>query len=888
MKKHSRRLARLLAIVVLSVIVAGGASFAARAQAATYGLDGWLWSSNIGWISASSSDSGAGGGPYNVTMDVSGNLTGYMWSSNIGWIKFGGLSNFPTNGTPYGNAAVNLSTGLVTGWARALAGCQNDLWNGTNCTGGGPGNANGVTITTTTGGSGTTNLINNGSFEAANTASAYYWGAWPSGSGFYSFEQGNSTAINNWTVIESPTNPNPSSSIDWVNSSGTAEDGSYSLDLIGSNPYNGYGGVQQTIATVPGHTYSVTFYLAGNPGYTNVSTLEVTAAGQSQMFTFDTTGHTVTSMGWVKETWSFVANSSNTTMQFYTEASTGLPGSAGPMLDNVSVYDTTTTSTSSSTNTGWDGWIELSGTNHANSSAGGLGGVTFIPLSGTFTGYAWGSDVVGWVNFNGLSLSNWNPSAQGLGLSASPNPVTLTTNTSGTGSTQSTVTVTAYANGVASSTSPLTGSLSATLSGAPAGVAVNVSPNHSTNSNLAAVILADNGTVPTGVTSGLSTVNLAATYPDLSTLTINATGVPNGTYNFYANVSATWVVSGQPQSTTLSIPITLIAGGPSVTCTSSVTGSQVTLTATPVGFGSGISYAWANSGGNGTHPNPYVYSPASGTYTPTVTVTDSGGDVASGSCPTITVGSPTAVCPTPLISSNLQYTGGTVPTGNASAYGGSGGPYTYNWSNGSLWSGYSSSPSVTLSYGQNNSSVLQSYNPIIQVKDSSGTPSIAQSCGTVTVAGASNPVAMPELWAGSSLTPPANISFATSSINPNMVLTNVPIVSTVRIGASPTVSYTYPTGSLSLCSGSIASINNGGYSASWTPLTAVPSSYSFPTNLPQGVYTVNYYCNKSGGVSYSNSNPIMAALHNLFASGNQNIYSNSVEIDVTNSTVQEQ
>jgi hypothetical protein len=48
---------------------------------------------------------------------------------------------------------------------------------------------------------------------------------------------------------------------------------------------------------------------------------------------------------------------------------------------------------------GWDGWIKLSGTNFASPTADGSRGVTYLPLSGYFNGYAWGSDSVGWINF---------------------------------------------------------------------------------------------------------------------------------------------------------------------------------------------------------------------------------------------------------------------------------------------------------------------------------------------------------------------------------------------------------------------------------------------------------------------------------------------------------
>ncbi|MCX6752661.1 MAG: hypothetical protein NTZ87_04170 [Candidatus Nomurabacteria bacterium] len=83
-------------------------------------LHGWAWSSNIGWISFNSSDAGAGGGPYKVSVDASGNLNGYAWSSNIGWIKFGGLSGFPSGGgTQAQDAQINGNN--LKGWARALS-----------------------------------------------------------------------------------------------------------------------------------------------------------------------------------------------------------------------------------------------------------------------------------------------------------------------------------------------------------------------------------------------------------------------------------------------------------------------------------------------------------------------------------------------------------------------------------------------------------------------------------------------------------------------------------------------------------------------------------------------------------------------------------------------
>lgn len=48
-------------------------------------------------------------------------------------------------------------------------------------------------------------------------------------------------------------------------------------------------------------------------------------------------------------------------------------------------------SSSDSESGGWDGWISLNGGNY---------GVTFDISTNKFSGYAWGSDVIGWVDFN--------------------------------------------------------------------------------------------------------------------------------------------------------------------------------------------------------------------------------------------------------------------------------------------------------------------------------------------------------------------------------------------------------------------------------------------------------------------------------------------------------
>lgn len=51
---------------------------------------------------------------------------------------------------------------------------------------------------------------------------------------------------------------------------------------------------------------------------------------------------------------------------------------------------------------GWDGWIAL---NDMNSTDGASYGVTFNTTTGALSGYGWGSGVVGWVDFSGITVT---------------------------------------------------------------------------------------------------------------------------------------------------------------------------------------------------------------------------------------------------------------------------------------------------------------------------------------------------------------------------------------------------------------------------------------------------------------------------------------------------
>ena len=96
------------------LVVASVAASNSLATSHTMPITGYAWSSNIGWISFSgtAADSSA----YGVFEDkTNGALSGYAWSSNFGWVSFGVPdAQHPAPG-------VDLSTGKVTGWARACA-----------------------------------------------------------------------------------------------------------------------------------------------------------------------------------------------------------------------------------------------------------------------------------------------------------------------------------------------------------------------------------------------------------------------------------------------------------------------------------------------------------------------------------------------------------------------------------------------------------------------------------------------------------------------------------------------------------------------------------------------------------------------------------------------
>lgn len=96
----------------------------------------------------------------------------------------------------------------------------------------------------------------------------------------------------------------------------------------------GAGGIAQTFATLPHARYNVRFYLAGDPdSQPLIKTMSVAAAHQRGDFTADITGMWAWDPGWNPHNWSFLAESTFTTIEFYST----MTGTTGATLDSVSL-----------------------------------------------------------------------------------------------------------------------------------------------------------------------------------------------------------------------------------------------------------------------------------------------------------------------------------------------------------------------------------------------------------------------------------------------------------------------------------------------------------------------------------------------------------------------
>jgi choice-of-anchor C domain-containing protein len=154
------------------------------------------------------------------------------------------------------------------------------------------------------GGTAGDNLIINGSFEEAPRR--------------YGLDSG----IVGWTVTRE--------NVDIVTTYWQQIDGAHSLDLAGTY---GSGEIAQTVATVPGRSYTLSFAYAGNPACdAPLKEMTLGFGGQSRAITFDASGTTLRQMGWRDFSVTFTATGASTEISF---TSTGPNRACGMALDRV-------------------------------------------------------------------------------------------------------------------------------------------------------------------------------------------------------------------------------------------------------------------------------------------------------------------------------------------------------------------------------------------------------------------------------------------------------------------------------------------------------------------------------------------------------------------------
>ncbi len=118
----------------------------------------------------------------------------------------------------------------------------------------------------------------------------------------------NGQSFGGWTVT--------GDSVDLIGSYWGAPAGGGSVDLAGTSA----GGIYQTIAAPTGN-YNLSFYLAGNPdGGDPLKNVQVTLLSGLNVdtfdFSFDTTGHSKSAMGYILESLNIVSHGDPITLQF--------------------------------------------------------------------------------------------------------------------------------------------------------------------------------------------------------------------------------------------------------------------------------------------------------------------------------------------------------------------------------------------------------------------------------------------------------------------------------------------------------------------------------------------------------------------------------------------
>lgn len=181
------------------------------------------------------------------------------------------------------------------------------------------------------------NLVQNGSFEAGYEATTQINGGWPSNHGFWApiGYAGATDTIPAWTVS--------GGGVDWhdsdssVPSSMRAADGDRMVDL-NSSWYSVPGVISQTIATIPGVSYTLSFSYSGHPYsgcYFGPKPMQANAGSASTVASADplAEGYLDGTNIWHDASVGFTASSSSTVISFASLENDGT--CAGPLVDNV-------------------------------------------------------------------------------------------------------------------------------------------------------------------------------------------------------------------------------------------------------------------------------------------------------------------------------------------------------------------------------------------------------------------------------------------------------------------------------------------------------------------------------------------------------------------------
>lgn len=183
-----------------------------------------------------------------------------------------------------------------------------------------------------------TNLVQNGSFETGYEATTAVNGGWPNNHGFWApiGYFGATDTIPGWTVSGGGT--------DWHDADGSpnsivAAAGSRLVDL-NSCCGNAPGVLSQTIATVPGASYTLSFSYSGHPYspcYFGPKSLQADAGSASLVVTADpqAEGYLNGTNLWHAASVGFTASGASTVVSFRSLETDGT--CAGPMVDNVRV-----------------------------------------------------------------------------------------------------------------------------------------------------------------------------------------------------------------------------------------------------------------------------------------------------------------------------------------------------------------------------------------------------------------------------------------------------------------------------------------------------------------------------------------------------------------------